>query len=153
MKTICSSHSIFRMLTFWFLFMVIVPSVIAQENELDGLVSDTKNDLLVVVGGGLAGAVLGLSTLSFVEEPKEHTRNILVGASLGIIAGVGYVAFSQANKTQDLIYGAEPEEEFTKVESIKNFGSYARSSWHYENLIPLGAPDPSAMAFNYSTKF
>ena len=153
MKTICSSNSIFRLLTIFFLFMATVPSLFAQENELDGLVSDTKNDLLVVVGGGLAGAVLGLSTLSFVEEPKEHTRNILVGASLGIIAGVGYVAFSQANKTQDLIYGAEPEEEYSKAESHKNFGSYARSSWHYENLIPLGAPDPTAMGFNYSTKF
>ena len=90
--------------------MTISPKSFAQDGDIDGLVDDTKNDLLIVVGGGLAGAVLGLSTLSFVEEPKEHTRNIIVGASIGIIAGVGYVAFSQATKSQQMIYGEGTQE-------------------------------------------
>ncbi len=106
-------------------------SALSQTDEdLDVLVSDTKNDLLVVVGGGLAGAILGLSTLSFVEEPKEHTRNIIVGASIGIIAGVGYVAFSQASKSRNMLYNPESEE--TVKNSIKQFDTYARADWHSE---------------------
>jgi len=97
---------------------------------IDDLVNDTKSDLLVVVGGGLAGAILGLSTLSFVEEPKEHTRNIIVGASIGIIAGVAFVAFSQANKTQTMLY-SDGEAAY---ESSDKFNTYARLSWHDENI-------------------
>jgi hypothetical protein len=88
--------------------------------EMDELVSGTKNDLLVVVGGGLAGAVLGLSTLSFVEEPKKHTRNIIVGASIGIIIGVAYVAMSQATRSQEMIYG----EQASLSEDRKGFITY-----------------------------
>ena len=108
----------------------------AQEanNDLDGLVNDTKSDLLVVVGGGLAGAVLGLSTLSFVEEPKEHTKNIIMGASIGIIAGVAFVAFSQASKTQESLYGTEA----VKVDG-KSFGTLARSGWHYSKVNDLSS--------------
>ena len=121
---------------------VSTSAAFAQDNaDLEGLVTDTKNDLLVVVGGGLAGAVLGLSTLSFVEEPKEHTRNIIVGASIGIIAGVGFVALSQATKTQDMLYGGE--EDVVKTDP-KEFNTYARSGWHYsklsETFTPLYSP-------------
>ena len=115
------------------LTIVISPMGMTQDGNLDGLVNDTKNDFLVVVGGGLAGAILGLSTLSFVEEPKEHTRNILVGASIGIIAGVGYVAFSQATRTQDMIYGGDAVGASYQG-NIKDFGTTARSSWHGENI-------------------
>ena len=103
--------------------------------DVEMLVSDTKSDLLMVVGGGLAGAILGLSTLSFVEEPKDHTRNITVGASIGIIIGVGAVAFKQANKTQDMIYstGGEMDEE-AYLQQSKEFDTYVRADWHHENL-------------------
>lgn len=122
----------------------------AANSDVDQLVQDSKNDLLVVVSGGLAGAILGLSTLSFVEEPKEHTRNILVGASVGIIAGVGYVAFSQANKSRDLLYGPSGEEAY---KSSSNFGTFARIDWHHEkfqersNLI--SAPAQLGYSFKY----
>lgn len=122
---------------------------LAQDNsgDMDQLVSDSKNDLLVVVSGGLAGAILGLSTLSFVEEPKEHTRNILVGASIGIIAGVGYVAFSQANKSRDLLYGPQ------SYRSDSDFGTFARKSWHGESVnkndSAVLAPLQVGYSFNY----
>ena len=134
------------------LTIVISPLGMTQDGNLDGLVNDTKNDFLVVVGGGLAGAILGLSTLSFVEEPKEHTRNILVGASIGIIAGVGYVAFSQATRTQDMIY-SEGQGASYKA-NIKEFGTTARSSWHGENIART-APELELSVFQlgYSTQF
>lgn len=134
------------------LTIVISPLGMTQDGNLDGLVNDTKNDFLVVVGGGLAGAILGLSTLSFVEEPKEHTRNILVGASIGIIAGVGYVAFSQATRTQDMIYGEGQGASYKA--NIKEFGTTARSSWHGENIART-APELELSVFQlgYSTQF
>lgn len=118
----------------------------AQDENLDNLVNDTKNDLMVVVGGGLAGAVLGLSTLSFVEVPKDHTKNIIVGASIGIIVGVGVVAMTQANKSRDMIYGNEDVVKGRIDNSGKSFETFARSDWHsssvgeYTQLIhsPLG---------------
>jgi hypothetical protein len=122
----------------------------ADEN-LDMLVDSTKSDLLIVVGGGLAGAILGLSTLSFVEEPKDHTDNIIMGASLGIIAGVGYVAFSQANKTQEMIYGM-PGGESVKADH-KNFKTYARYSWHRESLSSNSSLIYSPYQIGHSFRF
>ncbi|MBG60796.1 MAG: hypothetical protein CME67_03825 [Halobacteriovoraceae bacterium] len=120
-----------------------------NQGDVDELVSESKNDLLVVVGGGLAGAILGLSTLSFVDEPKDHTKNILVGASLGIIAGVGYVAFSQANKSRDMLYG-EPEASY---EAESNFGSYARVEWHNENIVESRKSELTPFGITYSFRY
>lgn len=108
-------------------------------DDVEAFVQDTKTDLLIVVAGGLAGAVLGLSTLSFVDEPKEHTRNILVGASLGIILGVGYVAFNQANRSRSMFYeeGEMPEEAY---HSSERFDTLARVQWHDSEVadrVPL----------------
>ena len=78
--------------------------VFSQGNQNGTSVADdSMRDLLIVGGTGAMGAVLGLSTLSFVEEPSEHLKNIYMGASLGIILGVSYVAYSTANKEQELM--------------------------------------------------
>lgn len=67
------------------------------------IADDSLRDAYIVGGCGLAGAILGLSTLSFVEEPKEHTRNILMGAAVGIVAGVAVVAYFQANNSKTIM--------------------------------------------------
>jgi hypothetical protein len=126
----------------------------AQDGEgLESLMDDTKSDLLIVVGGGIAGAVLGLSTLSFVEEPKDHTRNIVVGASIGIIAGVAYVALSQANKSRDAIYGT-PEEEAYYKRGTKSFDTTKRLSWHSNSKnLPQLATTLTPYQLNYSFNY
>ena len=139
--------------TFLLIIMLGVTTLpsFAQDNakDMEELVEGTKNDLLVVIAGGLAGAVLGLSTLSFVEEPKEHTRNIIVGASLGIIAGVGYVAYSQANRSREMMYGAPSQ---TKLDG-KNFETTHRVSWHYhevnDNSHFIVTPNQLTYSFQY----
>ena len=136
-----------------FILHIVNVNALGQANsDLDMLVSDTKNDLMTVVGGGLAGAVLGLSTLSFVEEPKDHTKNIIVGASIGIIFGVGYVAFSQATKTQEMMYGAEEMTVSTRINS-KEFHTYARSSWHNKEQSGYTSQHSTPYQFNYTLKF
>jgi hypothetical protein len=141
-----TTRSLLNVFLVIFCISVILPSnVWAQADEdIDGLVSDSKNDLLVVVGGGLAGAILGLSTLSFVEEPKEHTKNIMVGAAIGIIAGVGYVAMNQATRSQGMMYG---EEEEASIE----FDTKNRNRWHASSHSEYNAVinDPMSMAVSF----
>lgn len=60
------------------------------------LLDQTKSDLYIITAAGLSGAVLGLSTLSFVDEPSKHWSNVWTGAAIGIIGGVVYVAYRQA---------------------------------------------------------
>jgi hypothetical protein len=128
---------------------LIVQSSFAQDS-MEGLVEDTKSDLLIVVGGGLAGAVLGLSTLSFVDEPKDHTRNILVGASIGVIAGVAYVAFNQANKSRDAIYGV-PEE--AMIRDTKSFDTSRRVSWHNDHSLQTQSQNLTPYQLNFSFNY
>lgn len=136
MKSLLGNISIIMVL---FILIGTTPCFAEEGTEnLDALVDGTKSDLLMVIGGGLAGAVLGLSTLSFVDEPKEHTQNIIMGASLGIIAGVIFVALSQATKHRDNIYseGFEDEEEGAYLQSIKDFSTSERLVWHVNNVTP-----------------
>ena len=60
----------------------------AQEGGSTGVLGDSLRDLYTVAGVGVAGSVLGLSTLSFVEEPGENLKNIVTGGAIGIILGV-----------------------------------------------------------------
>lgn len=117
----------FLILSFLLSFSQLQTSYAQSNDGLDGIVDETKQDMMLVLGGGLAGAILGLSTLSFVEEPKEHTNNILVGASLGIIVGVAYVAFNQANKSRDMIYSEGYDEQ-----ASVDFKTFERDMWHVQ---------------------
>lgn len=84
----------------------------------EDVIKQTQGDLLVVVGAGVGGAVLGLSTLSFYDTPSKSISNVWTGAALGIIAGVIFVAVSHAQKAQD---------DFT---ASKDFTTYDRFAWH-----------------------
>lgn len=120
-------YSKLRRIFVFFMILSLTSTAFAQNSEL---VDETKNDIMIVMGGGLAGAVLGLSTLSFVDKPNKHTKNILVGASLGIIAGVAYVAFNQANKSRGYF-----EDEDYSYRPTPSFETMERSNWHQEEFI------------------
>jgi hypothetical protein len=49
-----------------------------------------------VMYSGAAGGILGLSTLSFSNEPMDDLDHVLVGTSLGIIVGVIYTTWDAA---------------------------------------------------------
>lgn len=78
------------------------PAISAIEGPND-FVDDSLMDISIVLGAGLSGAILGLSTLSFVDEPSLHLKNIAVGGSIGVVVGVGIVMFSQASKSSSVI--------------------------------------------------
>ena len=55
------------------------------------------DDLALVGSMGVAGGIIGLSTLSFGGK----SRQVVAGISLGIISGIGWVAYSRALDTRD----------------------------------------------------
>lgn len=57
-----------------------------------------RRGLAVMMFSGLAGAVIGLSTLSFYGEPQEHIGNIWTGLAVGAGLGGAYL-FSQSSKS------------------------------------------------------
>lgn len=114
----------------------------AQSSKND-LVDSSIRDISTVMMTGAGGAVLGLSTLSFVDEPKDHLRNILVGGAIGIIVGVGVVAYNQANVRKDDFKTGYLERDKAQ------FSTAARHQWHqqefHERSEQLGEENPSLM--------
>jgi hypothetical protein len=94
-----------KVLTFFITAAILVNpmQLLAQDSTSTGVLDESLQDLTLVVGAGFAGAVLGLSTLSFAETPKDHLKNIAIGGALGIVLGVGIVVFSQATKSQAVV--------------------------------------------------
>lgn len=113
-KTICALLGLYLFFT-----NVLVNPAFAQED--DDLIKSTQQDLVIVGAAGAAGAVLGLSTLSFVEKPSKHVSNIWTGAALGIIAGVIFVAYNSAQKNSD------------DLQSSSEFNSFERVAWHSQH--------------------
>ena len=113
------------------------------------LFEETKDDILVVTFAGLGGAVLGLSTLSFVEEPKKHTRNIVTGAALGIIIGVGLVAFNQANKSAEMFYEEQNQQGGQQGSVTSDFDTSRRLAWHFEQAPRLDNPELPQVGWSF----
>lgn len=106
------------LLTIYF-FVFSAHSAFAQMD--DDLIKSTQNDILLVAAAGAGGAVIGLSTLSFVEKPSKHISNIWTGAAIGVIVGVIFVAYNSAQR------GSE------ELQSSREFSSFERVAWHAEN--------------------
>lgn len=86
-------------------------------NQMEAPISGTRKQLATIIFAGLAGAILGLSTLSFHGRPQEHLSNIAVGFALGIIGGTVYTTYQAARAPYDVYnYGFEelmiPDTEF-----------------------------------------
>lgn len=111
---------------YFFLGAAVVNPAFAQSE--DDFVKSTQNDIMLVGAAGAAGAVLGLSTLSFVDKPSKHISNIWTGAALGVIAGVIFVAYNSAQR------GSE------ELQSSKDFDSSERFAWHSLNTENLTMP-------------
>lgn len=118
------------------LLATAVNPVMAQDSGEDDIIKNTQNDIMLVAVAGAGGAVLGLSTLSFVEKPSKHVSNIWTGAALGIIAGVIFVAYNSAQK------GSE------ELQSSREFNSSERVAWHSENAENL-----SLSSVQFGTQF
>jgi hypothetical protein len=116
-----------KIIAFFLAFNLLTVAAFAQENSEDDIIKNTQNDILIVAGAGAAGAILGLSTLSFVDMPSRHISNIWTGAALGIIAGVVWVAYNSAQRGQEDLQ--------TEEEASLDFNSSERLAWHQKNSV------------------
>lgn len=118
----------------------------AEDSGSDELVNQTIGDLAIIVGAGAGGAILGLSTLSFYEKPKEHWKNITVGGALGVIAGVAVVVYLQATRNQTIV----EEEEEASLKAAPDFDYFARKNWHQEVVASLKTTESTPFTFTHS---
>ena len=96
-----------------------IQQVSAQDRDSQsGLMDESLADLSLVLGAGAVGAILGLSTLSFVEEPKDHFKNISIGGAIGIVIGVAIAVSGQATKSQSSITQSIAPLNSNSVESL-----------------------------------
>ena len=91
-----------------------------------------KRYLSNIVFAGLAGAVLGLSTLSFYGRPQQRLSNIAVGFAFGIIIGTGYSTYKAAAEPREF-YG---ELKKTEPESWSNLAQDRFSHAERPTLAP-----------------
>lgn len=87
--------------------MGTTPECFSAEEQGSGVIDDSIRDMSIVLGSGAVGAVLGLSTLSFVSSPSQHWKNVAVGGAIGIVFGVAAVVFNQANRSSSVMVQTE----------------------------------------------
>ena len=127
--------------TLFLIFSLFSQVSLAQDSGgADDIIKNTQNDLMIVGAAGAGGAILGLSTLSFVDRPSKHIYNIWSGAAIGIISGVIFVAYNSAQR------GSE------ELQASKNFNSSERLVWHHHqsSLSSFGAVKFRAPVFQLS---
>lgn len=110
----------------------------------EDIIQQSLGDLTLVGIAGVGGAVLGLSTLSFVETPKDHLDNVLVGGAIGIIVGVGIVAYFQAVKSNSKYQ--EADEQF-------GFNTLRRYDWGTESHKNVTLNISSSNQLSYQVSF
>lgn len=75
-------------------------------NGTQSLAAGPSRHIQNIVFAGVAGGILGLSTLSFYGRPQTRLANIPIGAAIGIIIGTAYTTFKAASEPRDF-YGLQ----------------------------------------------
>ena len=125
----------FKMALIFLLLTVFSPAFSQQiaKGSFD-VYQRSRRDMATVLGMGAAGGIIGLSTLSFREEPGKHLSSITVGGALGIIAGVVFILYTSYNETAT-VYGDEVTMDDPRDEGHSRFVNFPMSvaswSWHF----------------------
>lgn len=100
------------------------------------------------IGLGMAvGTVLGASTLPFYDQPGQHLVNVAIGASAGLLAGIGAGVHQRLG-------GNAPEEEYGSVSTSRSYlgrrpsqgSDFHDVSESQPEFLRYGDPPPSAMS-------
>ncbi len=78
---------------------VMFSSIAQAQNKLDSASAKSRVYLLTATYGVVAGSLTGLGSLAFYDSPSKHTRNIALGASIGLYVGLLLGAY--------MIYGVD----------------------------------------------
>jgi hypothetical protein len=97
-------------------------------------------DALVTVGiGTAAGTVLGLSTLPFYGHPGDHLGNVFIGASVGLVAGLGVALYLLTTPDHDASHGPVGLIEEDIIQNKKILGTRRFHSRNFEVSRPVVA--------------
>jgi len=88
-----------------------------------------RRQVATIIYMGLAGAVLGLSTLSFYGRPQDRLTNIAVGFGAGVVIGAVYMTYTAATNPVEA-FGSQIEMEESRRLSMN------------QNLIGTGSLAP-----------
>ncbi len=90
-----------------------------------------RKQLATIVFAGIAGAILGLSTLSFYGRPQDKLSNIAVGFAIGVISGATYTTYKAATAPRDFYRGTSIlEEESMRVAQV---AQPIRLNWKFDS--------------------
>ncbi len=84
-----------------------------QNVESEQPLTGPRKQLATIIFSGLAGAVLGLSTLSFYGRPQDHLKNIAIGFAAGVMGGTAYVTY-RATMHPEEFYAGSFEDSITR---------------------------------------
>jgi hypothetical protein len=113
----------------------VAPSAFAQGTSQVSELSGTRKQLATIVFAGLAGAILGLSTLSFHGRPQDHLSNIAIGFSLGVIGGAGYTTYKAATQPYEaynLGRSFQKSPDFSRAEEIQMSRYTPKLTWNWK---------------------
>lgn len=77
----------------------------AQDDSSSRTASPRKQ-IATIIFAGLAGGVLGLSTLSFYGRPQDKLSNVPMGAGVGVIIGAIYTTYKAAAQPREFFDGS-----------------------------------------------
>ena len=103
-----------------FSLQILTPAPAEAQMESRSITSmNWRRTTAMVLFSGIGGGLLGLSTLSFYGDPKEHTGNITWGGLIGLVAGAGYVVYEnyphfEKKRISNDYYGMFAPEEMQK---------------------------------------
>jgi|GEM_PF-4752153 len=78
-----------------------------------------KKQLGIIVFSGVAGGLLGLSTLSFYGRPQDKLANIAIGFALGIITGAVYTTYKAASAPREFYRNSLLEDEQARDRELR----------------------------------
>lgn len=90
--------------------MAQVPGSPAAGGGGEDVSASPRKQLATIIFAGLAGSILGLSTLSFYGRPQDKLANIAIGFALGVLSGFVYVTYT-AVEDPNKFYGGPSGDE------------------------------------------
>jgi hypothetical protein len=118
----------------------------AQEPENRTRGSGPRKQIAIIMFAGVAGGILGLSTLSFYGRPQDKLANVPIGMGVGIIIGTIYTTFKAATEPREFMNGGALPEPASPPKS------FAPEAW-IASADAKEINDPSLMGANWQWSF
>lgn len=99
----------------------------ANDKAAQNATQGPRRHLANIVFAGLAGAVLGLSTLSFYGRPQDRLSNIAVGFAIGVIGGTMFSTYKAAAEPREFYGFLDPTLRFDQA----RYTPQASYSWEF----------------------